>query len=189
MLLAALRQRLPRSAWSGLLVQPATVLGWHRRLVRHRWAAYRGRPRRGRPPIARECRELILRMARENPSWGYQRIRGELLKLGHRLAASTIRSILLRARIAPAGRRSPVTWRRFLAAHAETAVAADFFNVDTVFFRRLYVLAFLHLASRRILAAACTREPTAAWVTQQARNLSWKLGDEGSPVIAPAARI
>lgn len=96
MLLAALRRRLPSSAWPGLLVKPATVLGWHRQLVRRRWAAYPGRPRRGRPPLSQDCWQLILRIARENPRWGYFRIRGELLKLGHRVAATTIRSILSR---------------------------------------------------------------------------------------------
>ncbi len=140
MVVAALRQRIPQSAWAGLLVKPQTVLGWHRALVRRKWAAYRHRPRRGRPPTSAECRQLILRMARENPRWGYFRIRGELLKLGHSVAASTIRSVLLAAGIPPAGRRSELTWKQFLAAHAETLLAADFFSVDTIFFKRLYVL-------------------------------------------------
>ena len=118
-------------------------------------------------------------MARENPRWGYFRIRGELLKLGHTIAATTVRSVLLRAGIPPAGRRSQVTWKRFLAAHAETLVAADFFSVDTIFFKRLYVLIYMHLATRRVLLASCTTEPNQAWVTQQARNLCWKLEDEG----------
>ncbi len=179
MVFAALRERIPRSGWAGLLVKPETVLGWHRALVRRKWAAYRGRPRRGRPPISGECRQLIVRMARENPGWGYFRIRGELLKLGHQVAATTIRSVLLAAGIPPAGRRSQLTWKQFLAAHAETLVAADFFSVDTIFFKRLYVLIYVHLASRRVLLASCTSEPNAAWVTQQARNLSWKLEDEG----------
>jgi hypothetical protein len=118
-------------------------------------------------------------MARENPRWGYLRIRGELLKLGHRVAATTIRSVLLGAGIPPAGRRSQTTWKQFLAAHAESLVAADFFSVDTIFFRRLYVLIYVHLATRRVLAASCTAHPTEAWVTQQARNLTWKLDEEG----------
>ena len=179
MIMAALRERLPRSAWPGLLVKPETVLGWHRQLVRRKWAAYRGRPRRGRPPTSAACRELILRMARENPRWGNFRIRGELLKLGHRVAATTIRSVLMAAGIPPAGRRSRLTWKQFLAAHAETLVAADFFSVDTIFFKRLYVLIYVHLATRRVLTASCTAQPTEAWMTQQARNLSWKLDDEG----------
>ncbi|HEY8921882.1 MAG TPA: integrase core domain-containing protein [Candidatus Limnocylindria bacterium] len=155
------------------------MLGWHRALVRRKWAAYGGRPRRGRPPISVECRQLIMRMACENPRWGYFRIRGELLKLGHQVAATTIRSVLLAAGVPPSGRRSQLTWKQFLSAHAETLVAADFFSVDTIFFKRLYVLIYVHLASRRVLLASCTSEPNAAWVTQQARNLSWKLEDEG----------
>ncbi len=179
MALAALRERIPPSAWAALLVKPETVLGWHRELVRRKWAAYRDRPRRGRPPTSERCCQLILRMARENPRWGYFRIRGELLKLGHCVAATTIRSVLLAAGIPPAGRRSRLTWKQFLAAHAETLVAADFFSVDTIFFKRLYVLIYVHLATRRVLAASCTAQPTGAWVTQQARNLSWKLEEEG----------
>ena len=179
MVVAALRARLPQSAWAGLLVQPQAVLGWHRTLVRRKWAAYRGRPRRGRPPIANECRELIIRMATENPSWGYFRIRGELLKLGHTVAATTIRSVLVAAGIPPSGRRAKLSWKRFLAAHAETLVAADFFSVDTIFFKRLYVLIYMHLATRRVLLASCTAKPNEEWVTQQARNLSWRLADDG----------
>jgi hypothetical protein len=177
--LAALRQCIPSSGWAGLLVKPETVLGWHRGLVRRKWAAYRSRPRRGGPPISTECRQLIVRMARENSSWGYFRIRGELLKLGHQVAATTIRSVLLAGGIPPARRRCQLTWKQFLTAHAETLVAADFFSVDTIFFKRLYVLIFVHLASRRVLLTSCTSAPNAAWVTQQARNLSWKLEDEG----------
>lgn len=179
MFLAALRDRLPQSVWAGLLVRPETVLGWHRALVGRKWAAYRKRPRRGRPQIAAECRSLIVRMARENPRWGYPRIRGELIKLGHTVAATTIRSILLRTGIPPSGRRIGLSWKQFLAAHAETLVAADFFTVDTVFFKRLYVLIYVHLATRRILWARCTTSPGEAWVAQQMRNLSWRLEEEG----------
>lgn len=179
MIMAALRSYLLSSAWAGLLVRPETVLGWHRSLVRRKWAAYRGRPRRGRPPIPRECRDLIVRMAKENPGWGYFRIRGELLKVGHTVAATTIRSVLVAAGIPPSGRRAGLTWKRFLAAHAQTLVAADFFSVDTVFFKRLYVLIYMHLATRRILLARCTAEPSEAWVAQQARNLSWTMQDDG----------
>ena len=170
LILAALRERLPRSAWAGLLVRPETVLGWHRELVRRRWAAYTRRPRIGRPPLAEEVRELIVRMARENPRWGYFRIRGELMKCGHTVSAMAIRSILRRSHVPPAGRRSQLTWRQFLAAHASTIVATDFFTVDTVFFKRFYVLFFVHLATRKVLAAASTSEPNSAWVTQQARS-------------------
>jgi hypothetical protein len=123
--LAALRDRLPRSASAALLVQPETVLGWHRELVPGRWASYRDRPRRGRPPLADECRELIIRMARENSRWGYFRIRGELLKMGYTVSATTIRSVLRQAHVPPAGRRSELTWKQFFAAHAETLDATD----------------------------------------------------------------
>ncbi|MHB8614325.1 MAG: hypothetical protein ACYDAL_18190 [Candidatus Dormibacteraceae bacterium] len=118
-------------------------------------------------------------MAGENLRWGYFRIRGELLKLGHRVAATTIRSVLLAAGVPPSGRRSQLTWKQFLTAHAETLIAADFFSLDTIFFKRLYVLVYVHLALRRVLLASCTSEPNAAWVSQQARNLTWRLDDEG----------
>src|SRR6266536_4973041 len=186
MLMAALRDRLPQSAWAGLLVRPETVLGWHRALVRRKWAAYLRRPRRGRPPISTECRELIVRMAKENPGWGYFRIRRELFKLGHAVAATTIRSVLLGAGIPPSGRRAGLTWKQFLEAHAQTLVAADFLSVDTVSFKRLYVLIYMHLATRRILLVSCTANPNEAWMAQQARNLAWTLEEEG---IKPKAVI
>jgi transposase InsO family protein len=118
-------------------------------------------------------------MARENSRWGYFRIRGELLKLGYTVSATTIRSILRRSHVPPAGRRSELTWKQFLAAHAETLVATDFFSVDTVSFKVLYVLMFVHVGTRRVLAAECTAEPNSDWVTQQARNLSSQLEEEG----------
>jgi len=151
MVMAALRARLPSSACAGLLVRPETVLGWHRALVRRKWAAYA------------ECRALIIRMAKENPTWGYFRIRGELLKVGHTVATTTIRSVLVAAGIPPSGCRAELSWKRFLAAHAETLVVADFFSVDTIFFKRLYVLIYMHLATRRVLLARCTTEPNEVW--------------------------
>ena len=182
MLMAALHDHLRPSAWAGLLVRPATVLGWHRALVRRKWAAYLRRPRRGRPPIPTECRELIVRIAKENPRWGYFRIKGELVKLGHTVAATTIRSVLIRAGVSPSPHRTGMTWKHFLAAHAQTLVAADFLSVDTVFFKRLYVLIYMHLATRRILLSACTANPNEAWMAQQARNLAWTLEEEGIKV-------
>jgi putative transposase len=179
MIIAGLRNHLPRSAWAALLVRPETVLGGHRAQVRRKWAAFRGRPRRGRPPISAECRVLIVRLAKENPSWGYFRIRGELLKLGHTVAATTIRSVLLQAKISPSPRRAQLSWKQFLAAHAQTLVATDFFSVDTIFFKRLYVLVYMHLATRRILLANCTSNPSEAWMAQQARNLVWTLEEDG----------
>jgi putative transposase len=118
-------------------------------------------------------------MARAIPRWGYFRIRVELLKLRHRIAATTIRSVLLDAGVPPSRRRLQLTWKQFLTTHTETLVAADFFGVDTIFFRRLYVVIYVHLASRRVSLASSTSEPNASWITEQARNLSWKLEDEG----------
>lgn len=178
LVLAALLKHLSPQAWNGLLVKPETVIGWHRALVRWKWASYRSRPRQGRPGLDPEVRELIIRMARENAGWGYFRIKGELLKLGHAVAATTVRSVLRRAGIPPAGRRSELTWKQFLAAHAQTLVAADFMTVDTIFFRRLFVLFYVHLATRRIVWAAVTANPNQQWLCQQARNLLWELADQ-----------
>lgn len=178
LVLAALMRRLAPEAWSGLLVKPETVIGWHRALVRRKWASYRGRPRRGRPAIEAEVRELIVRMARENSTWGYFYIRGELLKLGYVVSATAIRSILKRAGIPPAGRRSELTWKEFLAAHAETLVATDFLIVDTIYFKRLFVLIYVHLATRQILWSAVTANPNQAWLAQQSRNLLWEASEQ-----------
>jgi hypothetical protein len=117
-----------------------------------------------------DVRQLIIRMARENPSWGYFRLRGELLKLGYPVAATSIRSALLAARIPPAPQRSGMSWKQFLRAHAESVIAADFFSVDTIFFKRLYILFFVHMSTRRILAARCTSEPNEAWVLNRLGN-------------------
>ncbi len=179
MILAALGMRLPPGR---LLFSPATLLRWHRELVRKHWAAFGLRPRRGRPPVSDELRNLILRLGRENPRWGDRRIQGELLKLGYRVSATTIRSVLRRHRVPPAPRRDGLTWAQFLAAHAGAILACDFFTVDTVLLRTLYVLVFLEIGSRRILYANCTAHPNAAWVTQQARNLSWELSRLETPI-------
>ena len=183
LLLAALSRRLRRPA----LVSPETILRWHRELVRRKWAACKGRPRRrrGRPPLASECRQLILRLARENPGWGYRRIKGELRKLGHEVAATSIRSILRRHRVPPAPRRAGLSWRRFLRAQAGSVLACDFFTVDTVWLKQLYVLFFIELASRRVFLAGCTEQPSTAWVTQQARNLSGELSQANLRPKAP----
>jgi putative transposase len=181
LILAGLRRK--RSAGALLLVQPATILGWHRALVHHRWAAFGRRRGPGRPELPAECRELVLRLARENPLWGYERIRGELLKLGHRVSSTSIRNLLRRHRVPPVPRRAGLTWRRFLQAHGRAILACDYFTVDTVFLKRLYVLSFLELASRRILFTACSEHPGGAWAAQQARNLAWQLqeGEEVRP--------
>ncbi len=117
----------------------------------------------------------MLRLARENPLWGYERIRGELLKLGHRVSSTSIRNLLRSHRVPPAPRRAGLTWRRFLLAQGKAILACDYFTVDTVFLKRLYVLFFLELASRRILFTACSEHPGGAWAAQQARNLAWEL--------------
>jgi putative transposase len=170
-LLAALACLLPPRRRRGLVVTPQTLLRWHRELVRRKWA----QPRRalGRPPTDGRVRELVLRFARENPGWGYPRIAGELRKLGLRISPSTVRRILLTAGLSPAPRRAGPTWRQFLRQQAASVLACDFFTVETISLRRFYVLFFIELESRRVHLAGCTTNPTGAWVTQQARNLSF----------------
>jgi transposase InsO family protein len=174
-LLAVLSLLLPRSSWGTFAVTPATLLAWHRPLVARRWT-YPHRPP-GRPPVDDQTTALVMRLARENPRWGYQRIQGELGKLGVRLAASTVAKILKDHGLGPAPRRSGPTWRAFLRAQAFGVVATDFFHVDTVLFRRLYVLFYIELGRRRIWITGVTAHPSAGWVTQQARNVTANLAD------------
>jgi len=173
--LAALSRLLPRQRWSAFFVTPATLLRWHRQLIARHWTFTHARP--GRPPIDRNVRALILRLARENPVWGHRRIQGELVRLGHHLAASTVWKILHQAGVDPAPRRGGPTWTQFLNAQARGVVACDFFTVDTVFFQRLYVLFFLELATRQVHVVGVTAHPSGAWVTQQARNLLMTLDE------------
>lgn len=179
-LLAAFSRMLPRRSWSAFSVRPETLLHWHCRLVARRWT-YSHRPP-GRPPIDSEVRELVVRLARENPSWGYQRVVGELRKLGVAVSPSSVRNILVKAGLPPAPRRHSQSWRSFLRAHGESMLACDFFTVDTVWLQRLYVLVFLSVGSRRVEYLACTSKPNTAWMLQQARNLLMELDDRGRHV-------
>ena len=157
--LATASRLLPRSSWRSFFVTPTTLLRWHRRLVTRRWT-YSGR--RGRPPIGDDVRALVLRLARENPRWGYQRVVGELLGLGYGVSATTVRKILRQAGLGPAGERPGPSWRAFLRSQAASMLAVDFFTVETVSLRRLYVLFFIELGSRRSHLAGCTANPTGA---------------------------
>ena len=174
-LLSALSRLLPVDLRRLRLVSPRTLLRWHAQLVARRWTYPRRQP--GRPPIAQPVRALVLQMARENPTWGYRRIHGELVGLGHPMAASTVWTILKAAGIDPAPTRSGPTWRQFLAAQAHAILAVDFAHVDTVLLRRLYILVVIEHGTRRVHLAGITAHPTGAWVTQHARNLLMNLGD------------
>jgi len=175
--LAAASRRLPRSRWRSFLVTPTTLLRWHRRLVARRWT-YGGQS--GRPPIGGAIRVLVLRLARENPRWGYQRIAGEISGLGLTVSATTVRKILRQAGIGPAGKRGGLSWRAFLRAQAQSILAVDFFTVETISLQRLYVLFFIELGSRRVHLAGCTANPSGAWVAQQARQFAWTVQERSS---------
>jgi putative transposase len=176
-LFAGLVRLLPGSRRVGLVVSPRTVLRWHRELVRRRWA--QPRVRFGRPSVDAGVLRLVLRLAAENPRWGYQRIVGELRKLGVSVSASTVRRTLLDAGLAPAPRRRGPGWREFLHAQAASIVACDFVTVESLFLRRYYALFFIAYGNRRVWLAGCTANPTGAWVTQQARNLGLDFSDQG----------
>ena len=152
-------------------------------VVQHTWTCTRRRPG-GRPPLGADLQGLILRFAEENPRWGYSRIHGELAKLGYTLSRSAVRDVLKRHRVPPAperGRRGD-SWRRFLGQHRDQLLACDFFTVETLCLKTVYVLFFVELGTRRVHVAGCTASPTAAWVTQQARHLSWQIQDGALPV-------
>ncbi|WP_433170561.1 integrase core domain-containing protein [Actinoallomurus sp. CA-150999] len=179
-LLAALSWFLPRSSWSGVFVSPSTLLRWHRRLITRKWTYPRRRP--GRPPTQKEVREAVLRLAQDNPAWGYPRISGELAGVGVRVPPSTVRDILKRAGLGPAPRRDGPTWGQFLKAQAAGIVACDLFHVDTVFLKRIHVLFFIEHATRVVRIAGATANPTGVWVAQQARNLVMDLGEQAEQV-------
>jgi putative transposase len=171
--LAAMSRLVSRRRWAEVFpVTPATILRWHRNLAARRWD-YASRRKPGRPSTGTSVKTLIIRIARENPAWGHRRIQGELARLGHAIAASTVWEILHAAGIDPAPRRAGPTWREFLAAQAHAIIACDFLVVETVLLRRLYVLVFIEHGTRRLHMAGVTAHPTGAWAAQQARNWPW----------------
>jgi putative transposase len=179
-LLAAASRMLPRERWNAFLVHPETITRWYRRLVAHH---KRTRPHRrpGRPALDPEIRRLILRLARENPRWGYMRIKGELQGLDIHVSATAIAMLLRSHGIEPAPRRSP-TWSQFLKAQASGIIACDFVTVETALLKKLYVLFFIEIGGRRVRVSVATSSPNSVFVTQQARNLAMCLSDEGASV-------
>jgi putative transposase len=175
-LLAALSRSLPRVVWAGFSVKPATLLRWHRQLVARRWTYAQRAP--GRPPLESSLRTLILRLGQENLHWGYRRIVGELKGLGITVSATSVRKVLREGGVQPAPERSQSSWRPFLRAQAASMLACDFLTVETAFLRRIYVLFFISLETRRIEYIACASHPDGCWVAQQARNVVMQLSDE-----------
>jgi putative transposase len=164
------------------LVTPDTILRWHRDIVRRRWAARSMRGKTGRPATRRNIRALVLRLARENPGWGYRRIHGELAGLGVKVAPSTAWEILKNAGIDPAPRRAAPTWSEFLRSQADAILACDFFTADLLDGTHAYVLAVIEHASRRIRILGVTLHPTGEWTAQQARNLLMELDEQAHRV-------
>jgi putative transposase len=178
-LLAGLSRLLGRRRRGRFFVQPETLLRWHRDLVRRRWTYPH---RSGRPKVPAGTIAIVLRLARENPTWGYRRIHGELATMGIKMAPSSVWDILRRHDIDPSLGRTGPTWTEFLRSHASSMLACDFFTVDTVLLRRLYVLFFIEIDTRRVYVTGVTASPTGAWVAQQARNLTMVLAERPRPV-------
>jgi hypothetical protein len=176
LVLASLARLLPRDRWRIFLVTPSTLLRWHRDLIRWRWTYSSSARRRGLDPVVID---LVLRLSRENPRWGYVRIVGECRKLGVAVSATSVRSILRRNRVGPAPRRGSPTWAQFLRSQAKGVLACDFLMVETIGLTRLYVLFVIELDRRRVHLVGITAHPTGEWVTQAARNLVMDLDDRG----------
>ena len=180
--LAALSRLIPRRRWGEVfVVTPATLLAWHRSLVTRKWD-YTNRRRAGRPSTQAMIRKLVIRMATENPARGHRRVQGELVKLGHPIAASTVWQILHAAGIGPAPRRAGPTWKQFLNTQARGILAVDFVHVDTVFLRRIYALIVIEHGTRHVHLAGITAKPDGAWTTQAARNFLMDLGQRTASV-------
>jgi putative transposase len=172
---AALAPLLPLTRWAEIFpVTPATLLAWHRKLAAMKYHTSKRR-RPGRPPTVPSIARLVVRLAKENPLWGYRRIHGELTKLGLAVSPSTVWEILHAAGIDPAPRRSGPTWRQFLQDRAAGILAVDFLHEDTVLLRRLYVLVFIEHGTRRMHLGGVTANPTGEWTVQQARNIALTL--------------
>lgn len=163
------------------IVQPETLFRWHRYWVGRKWN-HRDKRRAGRPRTHKALELLIVRLAHENPDWGYRRLHGELVKLGSKVSKTTIVNILAKHGIRPAPERNSVCWAKLFSHYKDQLLACDFFSVETLFLQTIYVLFFIEIGTRRVHIAGCTTNPKHGWVEQQARQLVWQLEDEGSPI-------
>jgi putative transposase len=183
MWLAALSRLIPRRRWGEVFaVAPETLLAWHRRPVARKWN-YTSRRQPGRPPTAAAIRKLVIRIATDNPTWGHRRVQGELIRLGHPIAASTVWQILHDAGIGPARRRIGPPWKQFLTTQARGILAVDFVHVDTVLLRRIYALIVIEHGTRRVYLAGISAHPDGASTTQAAPNFLMDLGQRAGSVM------